>query len=322
MIAVSSLKHSRVVKRLLLALGLLAAMGPAVELTSRAAHGSDVEVATDHSAVKVLTQRDGDVTRFRIDNREYGEITMTFAMSLVNLKGDVVFPYTLTCAPRKVTEAFSLTPVNPDAKWEYDYTNYFKLGSNCARHDHSVVYLLPYAPGTKCKVTQGYNGKFSHSGSNQYAIDWEMSQGTLVSAARGGVVVRARDDSAKGGPSIDYDRYNNYILIRHDDGTMGHYCHLQQGGCLVKVGQRVEAGQPIAHSGSTGFSSGPHLHFSVFMTKNGRERVSIPVKFRTAKRQAVTLVSGRSYRADEVQGVVVSRRAAETATHAIGAAIR
>jgi len=121
---------------------------------------------------------------------------------------------------------------------------------------------------------------------------------------------------------MDYDRYNNYILIRHDDGTMGHYCHLKKGGCLVKVGQRVQAGQPIAHSGSTGFSSGPHLHFSVYKTRNGRERVSIPVKFKTARHKAVILVSGRFYRAGEVQTASVSRSAAETATRAVGAALK
>jgi murein DD-endopeptidase MepM/ murein hydrolase activator NlpD len=108
-----------------------------------------------------------------------------------------------------------------------------------------------------------------------------------------------KDDSDKGGSSMDYDRYNNYVLIRHEDGTLAHYCHLQKGGCLVKPGQRVNAGDAIAHSGNTGFSSGPHLHFCVFKTRDGKQRISLPVKFRTATEQAITLVSGRSYRAFE-----------------------
>jgi murein DD-endopeptidase MepM/ murein hydrolase activator NlpD len=118
-----------------------------------------------------------------------------------------------------------------------------------------------------------------------------------VSAARGGVVVKVRDDSDTGGSSMKFDRFNNYVLIRHPDGTLGHYCHLQKGGCVVKPGQTVETGEVIAHSGNTGFSSGAHLHFCVFKTKDGRERVSIPVKFRTAEEQAVTLVSGQAYKA-------------------------
>jgi murein DD-endopeptidase MepM/ murein hydrolase activator NlpD len=249
----------------------------------------------------VNTKRVGHSTRFLVENNEYCEVTMTFDMSLRNLAGEHPFPYTATFPARQLTEAFTLSPVEADGKWEYSYTNYYKLGSNCARHEDGYLYQLPYGPGRKFKVTQGYNGRFSHTGANQYAIDWQMPEGTLVCAARGGIVVRVKDDSDTGGPSMDYDRYNNYILIRHEDGTLGHYCHLQKGGCLVKVGQTVAAGDVIAHSGSTGFSSGPHLHFCVFKTRNGRERISIPVHFRTADRTSLTLVEGRSYRAAEVQ---------------------
>jgi murein DD-endopeptidase MepM/ murein hydrolase activator NlpD len=251
--------------------------------------------------VKVTTTHAGGATQFYVENDEYCEVTMTFEMGLVNLTGTNRFPYTATFPPRARTEAFEVEPIKPGARWEYTYTNYYKLGSNCARHDDSYIYQLPYAPGNKFKVTQGYNGKFSHTGSNEYAIDWDMPEGTLVTAARGGVVVRVKDDSDKGGPSMAYDRFNNYVLIRHDDGTLGHYCHLQKGGVLVRAGQKVETGDVIAHSGNTGFSSGPHLHFCVFKAKDGRTRLSIPTKFRTTHDQAITLTSGHSYRSPEVQ---------------------
>ncbi len=267
------------------------------------------EAAPAETFVKISTEHQGGATQFYVQNDEYCEVTMTFEMGLINMKGNLQFPYTATFPPRQKIEAFEISPVNRDAKWEYSYTNYYKLGSNCAQHDDSYIYQLPYAPGNRFKVTQGYNGKFSHTGSNQYAIDWDMPEGTLVHAARGGIVVRVKDDSDKGGGSIDYDRYNNYVLIRHEDGTLGHYCHLQKGGCLVKVGQMVSAGDVIAHSGNTGFSSGPHLHFCVFKTKNGRARVSIPVKFRTNQEKAITLVSGRAYRAGEIQSASASAAA-------------
>ena len=123
-----------------------------------------------------------------------------------------------------------------------------------------------------------------------------MSEGTPVHAARGGVVVRVKDDSDIGGSSMRYDRWNNYVLIRHDDGTLGYYCHLQKGGVCVKPGQAVKTGQLLAHSGNTGFSSGPHLHFCVLQTRDGRQRVSIPVKFHAADSEGLTLQSTRSYR--------------------------
>ena len=263
--------------------------------------GRTTELTATETAVRIVTERDGAATRFYVQNDEYCEVTMTVEMRLVNLTGNIGFPYTATFPARTKTEAFEISPIKVDGKWEYSYTNYYKLGSNCARHDDNYVYQLPYAPGNKFKVTQAYNGKFSHTGSNKHAIDWDMPEGTLVHAARGGVVVRVKDDSDKGGASIQYDRYNNYVLIRHDDGTLGHYCHLQKGGCLVKAGQTVAAGDVIAHSGNTGFSSGPHLHFCVFRTRDGRSRESIPIRFRTSQENGITLVSGHVYLAPQIQ---------------------
>ena len=117
---------------------------------------------------------------------------MTFGLDVSNLKATSSFPIPRPFPAHEVSEAFSLTPTVNDGEWEYSYTNYFKLGSNCAQHDDSYVYQLPYAPGSKFKVTQGYNGSFSHKGSNQYAIDWQMPEGTPVYAARGGVVVKVK----------------------------------------------------------------------------------------------------------------------------------
>jgi murein DD-endopeptidase MepM/ murein hydrolase activator NlpD len=267
--------------------------------------------------VKVTTKCEGGVTHFYVENHELCEITMTFGLDLSNLESTVQFPYTATFPAQEVTEAFALTPTVSGGEWEYSYTNYFKLGSSWAKHDDSYVYQLPYAPGNKFKVTQGYNGSFSHKGANQYAIDWQMPEGTPVYAARGGVVVKIKDDSSTGGSSINYDPYNNYVLIRHDDGTLGHYCHLEKGGVCVRPGDRVVAGQRIARSGNTGFSSGPHLHFSVFKTKDGRERVSIPVKFKTSDRQTVTLEEGRRYKSPEVETASGSTLRAQAKPHAV-----
>jgi murein DD-endopeptidase MepM/ murein hydrolase activator NlpD len=257
-------------------------------------------------AVKVTTRCEGGVTHFYVENKELCEITMTFGLDVSNLKGTVEFPYTATFPAQEVTEAFTLTPTAGEGEWEYSYTNYFKLGSNSAKHDDSYVYQLPYAPGNNFKVTQGYNGSFSHKDSNQYAIDWQMPEGTPVCAARGGVVVKIKDDSSVGSSSIKYDPYNNYVLIRHSDGTLGHYCHLQKGGVCVKPGEHVEVGQRIALSGNTGFSSGAHLHFSVFKTRDGRERISIPTKFKTTDAQAVTLVEGRRYESTGIERTSVA----------------
>ena len=66
-----------------------------------------------------------------------------------------------------------------------------------------------------------------------------MPEGTPVHAARDGVVVGTKDDSNRGGSSKKYEWDANFVLIRHSDGTLGHYVHLQKGGVTVKVGDTV-----------------------------------------------------------------------------------
>jgi murein DD-endopeptidase MepM/ murein hydrolase activator NlpD len=94
-------------------------------------------------------------------------------------------------------------------------------------------------------------GRVFHNG-----VDIGVDTGTPVRAAMEGVVSETGYSSS----------YGNYILLYHHAGWMTLYGHLNS--IAVKPGQRVAAGERIAYSGNTGYSTGPHLHFSVF--KNGR----------------------------------------------------
>lgn len=264
-------------------------------------------------AAQVTTQHEGNLIHVKVDNSELGEVTLTFEVSPVNMVSSVSFPHTATFKPGQ-TEAFTLAPIRPDAPWHYSYTTYYRLGSSDAVHDDSVVYQLPYAPGTSYKVSQGYNSGFSHRGADQFAIDWKMPEGTELRAARGGRVVRVKDDSNVGGRTIRFDPFNNFIIIRHEDGTLGHYCHLKKDGIKVTPGQMVQTGQAIALSGNTGFSTGAHLHFCVYKPQDGHQRITIPVKFEDADGRAVTLVEGNRYRAPELGGASLAARHAARAT--------
>lgn len=246
--------------------------------------------------LKITTKEEGDTINFLVENLDDTEVTATFTLEMKNLKCSQKLPYTCTLPAHKITEPFTLAPVKRGVTWNYSYTSQYTVGSSVAVHDDSYVYLLPFAPANAFRVSQGYNGTFSHSGPDQYAIDFKMPIGTPIHAAREGVVVKVKMDSALSGPNRKYQNDANYILIRHLDGTLANYAHLSKNGVVVKAGQEVKAGDLIGYSGNTGFTSGPHLHFSVFRTKSGSQRETIPVRFKTADAPAVTLVEGSSYK--------------------------
>jgi murein DD-endopeptidase MepM/ murein hydrolase activator NlpD len=101
-------------------------------------------------------------------------------------------------------------------------------------------------------LTQGYGGANGHPG-----IDIAGPYGSPILAAADGVVVFAGQQSG----------YGNFIEIKDSDGTYTAYGHLSSIG--VSVGQSVSAGQQIGLEGSTGESTGPHLHFEVRTAMNG-----------------------------------------------------
>lgn len=162
------------------------------------------------------------------------------------------------------------------------YRCQWTIGNMDATHDEELVYLLPYASGHSYRVLQGFGSPFSHTGTEQFAVDFKMSTGTPVHAARSGIVARIEESYSRGCWSDECAGEANYIVILHDDETTGEYYHLQQHGVLVEVGDRVAAGQRIGLSGNTGHSALPHLHFGVYRaSERGREQ-SIPFRFLSA----------------------------------------
>lgn len=89
-------------------------------------------------------------------------------------------------------------------------------------------------------------------------IDFGAGTGTPVLAAGDGVVVEARR----------WGTYGNWVRIRHTGGWETGYAHLSRFGKGVHAGQRVKQGQVVAYVGSTGASTGPHLHYEIW--RNGQ----------------------------------------------------
>nr|WP_286673028.1 M23 family metallopeptidase [Anaeromonas frigoriresistens] len=91
-------------------------------------------------------------------------------------------------------------------------------------------------------------------------IDIGAPSGRTVVAVRDGIVITVVNNKYRG--------YGNYVIIAHDNGTSSLYAH--NSSLLVSKNQYVKQGQAIARVGSTGASTGPHLHFEIRV--NGKHR--------------------------------------------------
>jgi murein DD-endopeptidase MepM/ murein hydrolase activator NlpD len=162
-----------------------------------------------------------------------------------------------------------------NAQTQVDYTVH-QLKNGAFTEDKTYIYSLPFEPGKKVFLIQGYDSKMSHKG--EFALDFKVKEGTAICAAREGKVIAVRSDSDKGGLKTENLSDGNYISILHNDGSFAHYWHLKKNGVMVKEGDEVVKGQKIGFSGNTGYSAFPHLHFEV--VQNGKQ---VPTRFQTKK---------------------------------------
>lgn len=125
----------------------------------------------------------------------------------------------------------------------YDLTQYDKEVQGAPINNGS--YKVPLNSYT-ISSPFGFRGSEFHRG-----LDMAAAQGEPIHATRAGKVLKAE---------FDYS-WGNYVVVQHEDGTTALYAHQQQ--YLVKAGDNVSQGQVIGHVGSTGNSTGAHLHLEL-----------------------------------------------------------
>lgn len=212
------------------------------------------------------------------DNTLAGPIEVMLDFSRhANVRGQPLLPARATVPARGSSLVARIAAVDPMRPGEFELRLDGVPGDPNAK-PRDVEYLYPLQT-RDLRVDQGFGGRFSHADEqNRHAVDFAARIGTPVVAAREGVVMQVESDFDKAG--LNRERYGgraNFVRILHDDGTMALYAHLQEGGVLVRVGQRVRGGQQIGRSGNTGFTTGPHLHFSVQVNR-GMRLQSIPFR--------------------------------------------
>jgi murein DD-endopeptidase MepM/ murein hydrolase activator NlpD len=161
------------------------------------------------------------------------------------------------------------------------------------------AYRLPWACGKTYPVTQGNHGDIcgvhgDHVGVQEFAWDFGLPMGTPVLATRAGVVTLAATLSPPGSSCHDGCPFRfaspeqiaccaiclyaaNRVNVLHDDGAISTYAHLDQ--VVVPEGQRVRAGELLGYSGTSGCSTGPHLHFQVMAGCDEGFCQSLPLTF-------------------------------------------
>ena len=246
--------------------------------------GSAGAAITDYP-FKLVTRSEGAEQQVVAENTGPAPITVHVTLTGENYATDRSWPITTTVPPyTSMTLGRVYAGDNPNAPYNFLFRYSHHFGRLDAIHDDQAAYRLPFEEGYAYMISQAHGGRLtSHNNrENLYAVDFAMPIGSPVVAARGGVVIDVTLRHREGGFSTSFIDKANTVAIVHDDGTVAEYAHLSPGPEQVRLGQRVYAGDLIGHSGNTGYSSGPHLHFIVSrpsVTDGKVTRVSVPVQF-------------------------------------------
>ena len=231
--------------------------------------------------------------QFMVINHYGGTIEVKASFSVQeNFISKPALPQTFIVNSGESPVLFQLFQINPRQKSGYhvDYT--YMFGNPQAKHEENAVYLPPFAKGKRFQISQAFNGSFSHTTKeNHHAVDLTMPEGTPIHAARAGVVMAVNEDFFENGLKESYKSKSNSIRIEHEDGSMAVYAHLKVDAALVYPGLKVQAGQQIAYSGNTGFSTGPHLHFAV-QVNTGMALETVPFQFTDSQEKTIIPSAG------------------------------
>ncbi len=157
---------------------------------------------------------------------------------------------------RAAKAAFEQALNNLQSKLQYavDLSKVTPAGKGVLQWPLDVVRITQYFGNTPFAQSGAYNGK-GHNG-----IDLAASIGTPVKAALTGQVIgTGNTDTARGCYS-----FGKWVMVKHGNGLNTMYAHLSQ--INVTSGQIVGTGEVIGYSGETGYATGPHLHFGVYVS--------------------------------------------------------
>lgn len=227
---------------------------------------------------RLRVESDRELRHAVVGNVLHGPLEIRLlAAEASNLQSEPTLPLRTVLAGEGEQRVAVFGPLDPAQGWGFSLQLQAMPGDPRAVHQ-DVAYALPF-DGGGWRIDQGWGGRFSHtSPESRHAVDFSAPEGTPVLAAREGVVMQIADDFR--GAGLDLEKYGaraNFVRVLHGDGSMGLYAHLAPESARVRPGARVRAGQVIGAVGSTGYSTGPHLHF-VVQVNRGLKLESVPFR--------------------------------------------
>lgn len=227
---------------------------------------------------RLRVESDRELRHAVVGNVLHGPLEIRLlAAEASNLQSEPALPLRTVLTGEGEQRVAVFGPLDPAQGWGFSLQLQAMPGDPRAVHQ-DVDYALPF-DGGGWRIDQGWGGRFSHtSPESRHAVDFSAPEGTPVLAAREGVVMQIADDFR--GAGLDLEKYGaraNFVRVLHADGSMGLYAHLAPESARVRPGARVRAGQVIGAVGSTGYSTGPHLHF-VVQVNRGLKLESVPFR--------------------------------------------
>ena len=146
-----------------------------------------------------------------VDNNEHCPVSVKIDFKLRNLKSSVENNKIYVIPANTKNHKITVLEVIKNGKYGFNTNQIYNYGDEFLKsYDEDFIYDLPYDKGKSFKISQGYNGTFSHQSKN--AIDFDMPVGTKVFAARSGTIIKVVDKNNKGCAQEKCKKYNNFCI--------------------------------------------------------------------------------------------------------------
>jgi len=231
---------------------------------------------------------------------------------LENLRPDCAMPCIKEIGPGR-TNLFTLQPIRKEGMVSLGYKFIYFKGCIDPNVNINYVYLLPIKNGKQTEGIEISQNNYNPDLLNWYSIGFKTNPGDTIYSARRGIVIELKDTSITQLANNENSSQEKFIEIAHEDCSFGKYEILKK--VLVKVGQTVEAGEPIGIAGGENYSVGSHLRFFVYYsnfvrTKNNKIQDLIakwsfvPLKFYTKENKNSMLVFGQKYTSEQPDSLI------------------